>query len=60
MFMPICEICGLEIVETHKCKECEAKFCEECGNVKAEICFDCLGWMENGEENEDWLDQDLN
>jgi hypothetical protein len=58
--MPICEICGMEVIEIHNCKECEAKFCNECGNMKERLCYDCIGWGENELENEDWNDQVLN
>ncbi len=49
--MPICEICGMEVVEVHECSQCEAKFCEECGDVKRHLCYDCLGWDDEAEED---------
>lgn len=58
--MPICEICGMEVTEVHNCKDCEAKFCDECGNIKERLCYDCIGWEENELDNEDWNDQVLN
>jgi hypothetical protein len=58
--MPICEICGMEVIEVYNCKECEAKFCDECGNIKDLLCYDCIGWEENELDNEDWNDQVLN
>ena len=42
--MPICEICGMEVVEVFDCSRCDAKFCKECGNIKDKLCYDCLGW----------------
>lgn len=60
--MPICEICGMEVVSVHEC-ECGAKFCDECGDVKRKLCYDCLGWeQEGGEETgneEEWASEDL-
>jgi hypothetical protein len=41
----------MEASEVWTCVRCEAKFCEECGDIKAEICYDCIGW---GDEQEDW------
>ncbi len=49
--MPICDICGMEVAKVYRCRECGAMFCEECGDVEARICYDCLGW---GEEEEEW------
>jgi len=62
--MPLCEICGMDVQELHDCKECEAKFCPECGDVKRGLCYDCLGWNDE-EVGEGWRDdafdeQDLN
>ncbi len=42
--MPVCEICGMEVVEVFECSRCNAKFCNECGNIKDKLCYDCLGW----------------
>ncbi|TEU11572.1 hypothetical protein E3J20_02600 [Candidatus Bathyarchaeota archaeon] len=42
--MPICEICGMEVIEVFDCSRCDAKFCKECGNIKDKLCYDCLGW----------------
>lgn len=64
--MPICEICGMEVVAVHDCSECDAKFCDECGDIKNKLCYDCLGWeAEGGDETwdkkaddiDDWADQ---
>jgi hypothetical protein len=51
--MPICEICGMEVVEVFDCSRCNAKFCKECGNIKDKLCYDCLGW------NSEQLEVDL-
>ena len=52
--MPICEICGMEVVAVHDCSECDAKFCDECGDIKNKLCYDCLGWeAEGGDESWD-------
>ncbi|MFB0543743.1 MAG: hypothetical protein ACETVR_03075 [Candidatus Bathyarchaeia archaeon] len=50
--MPICEICGLEVVKVFLCSRCDAKFCEECGDVKKKLCYDCLSWEEEDEDEE--------
>lgn len=49
--MPICEICGMEVESVKECKECDSKFCEECGDEKSILCYDCQGWTEDVEEN---------
>lgn len=50
--MPVCEICGMEVVTVHDCSECGAKFCDECGDIRRRLCYDCLGWeVEGGEES---------
>jgi len=51
--MPICEICGMEVIEVFDCSRCDAKFCKECGNIKDRLCYDCLGW------NSEQLEVDL-
>ncbi len=51
--MPICEICGMEVIEVFDCSRCDAKFCKECGNIKDKLCYDCLGW------NSEQLEVDL-
>ncbi len=59
--MPICEICGMEVIDVHECSQCEANFCDECGDTKRMLCYDCLGWeyeeLDEGlDEIEDWND----
>ncbi|MCD6547291.1 MAG: hypothetical protein J7K22_01915 [Nanoarchaeota archaeon] len=39
--MPKCEICGKNVKEVFKCKECGAKFCKNDGNVDALLCRYC-------------------
>ena len=56
--MPLCEICGMDVQELHDCKECQAKFCSECGNIKRGLCYDCLGWNDD-EIGEDWREDDF-
>ena len=58
--MPICEICGMEVVEVDTCKECEAKFCNECGDVKAKLCYDCMGWEDEILDDDEHNPQALN
>jgi hypothetical protein len=61
--MPLCEICGMDMQELHDCKECEAKFCSECGDEKKKLCYDCLGWNNEQieeEYEEDWEQGGLN
>jgi hypothetical protein len=55
--MPICEICGMEVVEVFECSRCNAMFCMECGNIKDKLCYDCLGW-DSEELEEDWEEAD--
>jgi hypothetical protein len=52
--MPICEICGMEVPVVHDCVECEAKFCDECGDVKAKLCYDCMGWEDDALDETEW------
>lgn len=56
--MPICEICGMEVPEVYECVECNSMFCEECGDLKLELCYDCLGWSE--EPIDEWSEDPLN
>jgi hypothetical protein len=63
--MSICEICGMDVTTVHSCSECGASFCEECGDVKHKLCYDCLGWKGTGEdelldEGKDWDSEDFN
>lgn len=48
----------MEVEKTLECVECQSKFCEECGDVKQKLCYDCLGWTE--ELDEDFIEEDLN
>jgi len=60
--MPICDICGMEAVTLYECSRCGAKFCDECGDPKRLLCYDCLdlegeeGWVE--EEWEEWEEEE--
>ena len=61
--MPVCEICGMEVTSVNQC-ECGAKFCDECGDVKRKLCYDCVGWEEEGKQEdikdeESWDEEDL-
>jgi len=47
-WMMVCEICGMKAAAVHKCSQCGAKFCDECGDVKHELCYDCLRWDDEG------------
>lgn len=40
--MAECEICGEEVKECHKCKECGTLFCENCGDPAEEVCEFCM------------------
>ena len=42
--MPVCEICGMKVVEVYPCFKCEAEFCKECGVVNSKCCYDCHEW----------------
>jgi hypothetical protein len=56
--MPICEICGMEVEKVQECTECHSKYCEECGDTKQKLCYDCLGWTDDIDE--EWTEDDLN
>ena len=56
--MPICEICGMEVDKVEECTECHSKYCEECGETKQKLCYDCLGWTDDLDE--EWAEDDLN
>ena len=62
--MPVCEICGMDVQDVNVCKECDSKFCSECGDVKRRLCYDCLGWEDNEIDedlkDEEWESDDLN
>jgi hypothetical protein len=55
--MPICEICGMEVSAVKECKECDSKFCKECGDEKSLLCYDCIGWTDDPED--DWAEENL-
>jgi len=50
----------MEVVEVDTCKECEAKFCNECGDVKAKLCYDCMGWEDEILDDDEHNPQALN
>jgi hypothetical protein len=55
----------MDVTSVHSCSECGVSFCEECGDVKHKLCYDCLGWQGEGEdelldEGEDWDSEDFN
>jgi hypothetical protein len=54
--MPTCDICGMNVASVHQCSQCGANFCDECGDVKKGLCYDCLGWEE--EEEEEWEEEE--
>lgn len=56
--MPICEICGMEVAGVKECKECDSKYCEECGDEKNDLCYDCKGWTDDIDG--EWVEADLN
>lgn len=45
----------MEVVKVHECSECEAKYCDECGDLKRKLCYDCVGW-EDDDKDEAWDD----
>ncbi|MFB0543805.1 MAG: hypothetical protein ACETVR_03390 [Candidatus Bathyarchaeia archaeon] len=51
--MPRCEVCWEEVDTTYTCKECEIKFCGECGDPKKRLCMYCLEEEEEKEEAEE-------
>lgn len=59
--MPTCDICGMKVASVHECSQCGANFCDECGDVKKRLCYDCLGWEEEAEEEweeEEWEEEE--
>ena len=49
----------MEVDEVHDCVECEAKFCEECGDVKSKLCYDCMGWEDDSLDEAEWDEEHL-
>ena len=43
----------MEVIKVHECTECKAKFCDECGDIKRKLCYDCVGWDDN-DKDEEW------
>jgi len=37
--MPRCDICDETVDKVTKCKDCGAKFCEDCGDEREELCI---------------------
>ena len=50
--MPICEICNKEVEETITCSQCEAEFCEFCGDESRSLCDVCRQRSEEDFEND--------
>ena len=48
----------MEVQEVNECKECDSKYCEECGDEKNMLCYDCQGWTDDPED--DWAEDSLN
>lgn len=55
--MPTCDVCGMSVASIHQCSQCGANFCDECGDVKRGLCYDCLGWEEE-EVEEEWEEEE--
>lgn len=55
--VPICEICGMEVVEVFECSRCNSKFCSECGDLADKRCYDCVGWSSEELEDSSWEDE---
>ncbi|MBC8224110.1 hypothetical protein H8E65_05945 [Candidatus Bathyarchaeota archaeon] len=51
--MPKCEICGMEAIKVTECSQCECKFCDECGDIKGKLCYDCVGWEDEADDESD-------
>ena len=44
----------MEVAGVYECSQCEAKFCDECSDIKHKLCYDCVGWeVEDLEETFD-------
>jgi hypothetical protein len=39
--MPLCSICGDEVGNVVKCKECGERYCEGCGDLDKRLCYFC-------------------
>ena len=70
MLMPKCELCDEMVTQVFTCKECDSKFCKDCGTPSQKLCDYCIeepdedweddDWEELGEEpDEDWEESDL-
>jgi hypothetical protein len=58
--LPVCEICGMEVLEVHVCVECKTEYCDECGDIKAKLCYDCMGWENSPMDEGLWEEDHLN
>lgn len=61
--MSFCEICGMEADTLYVCSRCGARFCDECGDLKRKLCYDCLRWEDDDEEGaweeeEGWFEEE--
>ena len=43
----------MEVIKDYECSQCEAKYCDECGDLKRKLCYDCVGW-EDDDVDEEW------
>jgi len=49
----------MEAVAVYECSRCGAQFCNECGDIKRKLCYDCLEWKESdGDDSEDLDDKE--
>jgi hypothetical protein len=56
--MPECEICGEESDKLITCKNCGAKFCEDCGSPIEKLCEFCAEEEEVDEEDLEDVDEE--
>ena len=40
--MPVCDVCEEEVEKVYTCRDCEARFCEDCGNPREMLCTWCI------------------
>ncbi|NIU84379.1 MAG: hypothetical protein GWN64_13125 [Candidatus Thorarchaeota archaeon] len=56
--MPTCDLCEERTEKLYLCKECESRFCSNCGDIAILVCEYCQEEDEEWDEEEEDLEED--
>jgi hypothetical protein len=56
--LPTCDLCDEKAEKLYLCKECESRFCSNCGDTTLMVCEYCQedDEDEEGDIEEDWIE----